>query len=226
MSICFYTVIAIIPLAGIGALDDADTDADVDEGSWLASRRLLEPSFSTGTKSLIVMQMVHLKTFKSLGHLTNEAQVMQLPVAKSLLPAGLPLLCLLGPCPYSEPPSPAAMSVSIIGPPAELCFFLLLNKDGNGLLTERECLGLWFFACCGAKSESEELESACTCTLLELDVARCLRRFVGVSRASAWRRLIRSGWSGGVDDGPPRGVGFQGGAILVAELGRLVVGYG
>jgi hypothetical protein len=43
-------------------------------------------------KSLMVKQMVHLKTFRSLGHLTKDAHVMQLPVAKSLAAGGPPRL--------------------------------------------------------------------------------------------------------------------------------------
>lgn len=44
-------------------------------------------------RSFMVAHIVHLNTLSSLGHRINEPHVMQLPVAKSLLPVGC-LLCL------------------------------------------------------------------------------------------------------------------------------------
>lgn len=41
---------------------------------------------SSGFKSLMVMQIVHLKTDSSFGHLTRLAHVMQLPVVRSAGP--------------------------------------------------------------------------------------------------------------------------------------------
>lgn len=104
----------------------------------------------------MVMQIVHLKTFKSLGHFTREAHVMQLPVAKSLLLVGLPLLCVFT-CLFGVGPT-FALSTSTEGFDAEPCLFRLLKRDGNGLLMERECFGLRPRFCCeDSASESDEL---------------------------------------------------------------------
>jgi hypothetical protein len=104
----------------------------------------------------MVIQMVHLKTFKSFGHFTREAHVIQLPVAKSLLLAGLPRLCVLT-CLFEAGPT-FALPASTEGFDAEPCLLRLPKSDGNGLLMERE----WFdvrprFCCEDSASESDEL---------------------------------------------------------------------
>lgn len=46
-------------------------------GLQLEETLLLRLSLSTGTRSLMVEQIVHLNTLSSRGHLTSEAQVIQ-----------------------------------------------------------------------------------------------------------------------------------------------------
>lgn len=94
-----------------------------------------------------MVQMVHLKTLRSLGHRTREPQVMQFPVAKSLLPAGPPRVWdgfrawFLGAC-RGIAASSSVKPKSGGGAPTELClFFLLLKREGKGWLIERVCWG-------------------------------------------------------------------------------------
>lgn len=92
----------------------------------------------------MVEQMVHLNTFRSLGHLTSDEQVMQLPVAKSLLLAaeapGLGCFPVLAPA--MTPASSPSTLRSGAGRLVESCLlFLVLKSEGKGLLIERACWG-------------------------------------------------------------------------------------
>lgn len=207
-----------------------------DDGPGLMSWRCLEPWLSTliGTKSLMVMQMVHLKTFNSLGHFTSEAHVIQLPVAKSLLMEGFPRLCvctglLLGAGP------PVALSTSTEGFEAEPCLLRPLKSDGNGLLMEREWFGWRPRFCCeddsalASPSESEELRFGFTRAWVVLDLASRRVSETGVSRASECSRLMRSVSSRGVNSDPRRavgvGVGYGGAISAVAEAAMIRCSY-
>lgn len=112
------------------------------------------------------MQMVHLKTLRSLGHRTSDPHVMQFPVAKSLLPAGPPRVCVLvvGRGGGGRTASSSTKPRSGGSPPTELClfFFLPLKSEGKGWLIERECCGRRDLRreCSAWKSASESLESA------------------------------------------------------------------
>lgn len=147
-----------------------------------------------GIRSLTVVQMVHLNTFKSLGHRTREPHVMQFPVAKSLLPAGPPLLWVFAVC-RDMAVSSSVKSRSGGGPVLESClFFLPLNNEGKGWLIEREWpgwrgLGLGLG---GWNSESESLESVFTRAKSRPLPSRRPGSLVGVSRAELWMRLMRS----------------------------------
>lgn len=112
--------------------------------------------------------MVHLNTASSLGQRTNEPQVMQWPVAKSLLPAEEPFRwpCIGGGGGCFEPKaSPGGASApdselesSRPGAGRDLFFFLLEKRDGNGWLTER----VWWGRegrLRGWRCPSDELES-------------------------------------------------------------------
>lgn len=193
-----------------------------EDGPGLVSWRCLEAWLSRliGTKSLMVMQMVHLKTFNSFGHFTSEAHVIQLPVAKSLLLEGLPLLCVFTCLLFGAGP-PFALSTSTEGFEAEPCLLRLLKSDGNGLLMERECFDLRPRFCCedDSASESDELGSGFARAWLVLETPSRRLNEVGVSRASEWSRLMRSVSSRGVNSDPRRAVGAgAGGAIsAVAE---------
>ena len=118
-----------------------------------------------GVKSLMVMQMVHRNNCRSLGQRTSEPQVMQRPVAKSVLPTdapfrwpriggGLPLTLNPG----SSPSAPESDSESSAPGTGSAFFFLLEKSDGNGWLTERMWRGRegWLR---GWRSSSDELES-------------------------------------------------------------------
>lgn len=106
----------------------------------------------------MVTQTVHLKTFSSRGQRTREPQVMQLPVAKSLLPPLVPpLLCVVLLLPGGFVMTGASSSESVLWEVSGR-FFLLENSEGNGWLMERECVGRR--GRLGWKSDSEELESA------------------------------------------------------------------
>lgn len=176
----------------------------------------------------MVMQMVHLKTFNSLGHFTSEAHVIQLPVAKSLLMEGAPRLCvctglLLGAGP------PIALSTSE-GFEAEPCLLRPLKSDGNGLLMEREWFGWRPRFCCeddsalASPSESEELRLGFTRAWVVLDLASRRVSETGVSSASECSRLMRSVSSRGVNSDPRRavgGVGYGGAISAVAEAAMI-----
>ena len=130
--------------------------------------------------SLIVRHTVHLKTLSSMGQRTSEPHVIQFPVAKFLFapPAALiPPRCCGLPCCFGIRPSWSVESESSgLSPTGSRFFFLLENKDGNGWLIERECCGRAGRVAaplpCDADfetdgrgwiSESEELESPCSC---------------------------------------------------------------
>lgn len=137
----------------------------------------------------MVMHMVHLKTLSSLGHRTNDAHVMQLPVAKSLLPDGPTLLCISKPCLAGIMPPSSTLSNCGGGPPVGSCpLFLPLKREGKGWLMERECVGRrWGSGRLGlgsSYSESEELDSAWMRRRgLEAELSRCSGSAVGVSSA-------------------------------------------
>lgn len=118
------------------------------------SRRHLEApftwgSFPKGTVSLTELQMVHLKTTNSLGQRTKDPHVIQVPVEKSLLPLGPPLLWdFMGFC-FDIAAALLALAASSSvnprsggGPLADAClFFFLVKSNGNGWLMERPCCG-------------------------------------------------------------------------------------
>ena len=136
--------------------------------------------------------MLHLKVRNSLGHRTRDAQVIQLPVAKSWLPEALAPL-------WWEPWLVGGASVflwtsggSATPSPATSCLFFLplLNSEGNGLLMERECGGLfdrWVLG--AAESESDELDSA---SLVVGGKPILPGSVVGVLSAMLWMRVIGS----------------------------------
>lgn len=109
-------------------------------------------------------QMPHLNTIKSLGHLIIDAQVMQFPVAKSLLPLG-PAPPRLWFAPVRDVLDTSSIPRRSSGWLASGTWPLLFppNIDVKGWLIERECCtrsdralvirGIWV-------SESEELDSS------------------------------------------------------------------
>jgi len=135
----------------------------------------LRSSWEIGCKSFMVKHIVHLNTCSSLGHRTKEPQVMQCPVAKSLLPEFCPFFCerwdwccslLFGfdirASSSVESESSESSDVCLTG-----CFFFLLANSGKGWLSDRPCRGmaglegaLGFEGC--SRSSSEELET-CSC---------------------------------------------------------------
>jgi len=122
----------------------------------------------TGCRSLMVRQMVHLKTCSSLGQRTSEPQVMQFPVAKSLLTPFLLCPWMAGFFCLSIGPSPSESESQWAPWLGCLAFFLLPppeNKEGNGWLIDRLWLGR--FGRDGWRSDSEELESAGELTFSE-----------------------------------------------------------
>lgn len=147
----------------------------------------------------MVMHIVHLKTLSSLGQRTRDAHVMQFPVAKSLLPDGPPLLCVvLKLCLAGIMPASSVLPSSADGP-GVVCL-LPLKSDGKGWLMERACCGRrWgsgrLMGGGSSYSESEELESGWMwARALGLEESRRPDSAVGVSRAREWMRLTRSPW--------------------------------
>lgn len=122
----------------------ASSDARLWPTAWLLASITLLMS----TKSLMVMQRVHLKTLSPLGHLDIAPHVMQLPDAKSLS-AGLPftfggpkgcagLFCLdPGPKPNISASESESESKSSGDGFFGTAFLLAENKDGKGWLIER-----------------------------------------------------------------------------------------
>lgn len=80
---------------------------------------------------------VHLKTLSSRGQRTSEPQVMQLPVAKSLLPPVVPPLLWVFPGGFVMTGASSSESDSK-GARGSGRFFLLENNEGKGWLMERE----------------------------------------------------------------------------------------
>lgn len=110
---------------------------------------------------MMVMQMVHLNVCSSLGQRTNDPQVMQRPVAKSLLPTEEPLRWFRIKGGFTFKPGPSTPDSESESPWAVVglaLFFLLEKSEGNGWLTERTWRGRsgWLR---GWRSSSDELES-------------------------------------------------------------------